>query len=228
MLGPLSVKWLKYWPLLFSHDISYHSPWKWSYLQQQWSCHMCLVVASCCRGACFPLSQPLSPPFPPAVTPLPPPPSTCSRSSGWVWAGLLQTRALCHPAPPSLSPSHHLQQHHLSPRSLSAYFPFVRPILLVAVWFTGAWETCDHSAGYQELQAASVFGGGERRNKENNLTQLAYYQDIQFDLRTCIFCQRTLTTLNRNESHIKQMCTICDSHYLGKLPLLAPLFSLSF
>lgn len=63
---------------------------------------MGLVVASCCRGACFPLSQPLSPPLPSLQQSLHslPPPSTCSRSSGWVWAGLLQTRALCHPAPP--------------------------------------------------------------------------------------------------------------------------------
>lgn len=85
---------------------------------------------------------------------LPPPPSTCSRSSGWVWAGLLQTRALCHPAPPS----YHLS--HYQPLS------FVQPILLCVVWFTQAWETCDHSAGYQELQAASVFGRGGGGGRE--------------------------------------------------------------
>lgn len=150
---------------ILSRDMSYHSPWKWSYLQQQWSCHMGLVLLlpPVAEVPVFP-SDSLPPrPLPPAVDALPPPPSTCSPSSGWVWAGLLQTRAPCHPAPP---PSH--------PPTTStspgiSLFSFVQPILLCTVWFTQAWETCDHSAGYQELQAASVFGGGGREGTRKTI-----------------------------------------------------------
>lgn len=117
----------------------------------------------------FPLDRLL--PLPPATTLLPLPPSTCSGSYGWAWARLPQTRALRHPVPPppSLPPHQHCHHHPFSPLSLSSLFSFVQPILLGAVWFTQAWETCDHSAGYQELQAGSVFGGGGREGRRKTI-----------------------------------------------------------
>lgn len=84
-----------------------------------WIQHCC-----CYRGASFlsrtaSLSSHIQ-----VVTLLPPSPSPIhvfSLSSGWVCAGLLQTRALCHPAPS------HNHPHHLSPLSLSTYFPLFSP-----------------------------------------------------------------------------------------------------
>lgn len=65
------------------------------------------------------------PPFPHSsrhsTSPIPSPIHVFALSSGWVCAGLLQTRALCHPAPS------HYHPHHLSPLSLSAYFPLFSP-----------------------------------------------------------------------------------------------------
>lgn len=111
------------------------------------------VVASCCRGACFPLRQPPFPSLQPSIR-SPSPVHVLSL----IWMGM------------SMATSNTCSMPHCPPH-LSHYQPifFVQPILLSAVWFTQAWETCDHSAGYQELQAASVFGGGGREGTRKTI-----------------------------------------------------------
>lgn len=89
-----------------------------------WIQHCCYLLLQRCLFS--PRTAP--PPSPPALKSslCPPPPSpihVLSLSSGWVCAGLLQTRAPCHPAPP---PSR-CHPHHLSPLSLSACFPLFSP-----------------------------------------------------------------------------------------------------
>lgn len=137
-------------------------------------------------------------PLPPAVTPLPLPPSTCSRSSGWVWARLPQTRALRHPVPlPLTLPTTATTTTSL----LSHYQPvFLCPAHIARCCVTYSslgdmWSLC----WIQRTPGSQCFWRRrKRRNKENNLTQPANYQDILFDLRTCRFCQKTLITHNRN------------------------------
>lgn len=102
---------------ILSHGIFYHSPWKLSH-------GSIAVVASCCRGACFCLGPPPSPPS--SRHSAPPSPITCSGSSGWVGARLLQTRVQRHPVPLPLT-NHHHHHHHASPLSLSACFPLSSP-----------------------------------------------------------------------------------------------------
>lgn len=164
--------------------------------------HVSRAAAACCRVACFSLRQP-----PSLWSSLPfllPRPRALTHLGGYeqdYFKHVLYATLPPLPPPPLFSLAITL-------------FSFVQPIFLCAVWFTQAWETCDHSAGYQELQAASVFGGGERRNKENNLTKLADYQDILYDLRTCRFCQKMLITLNEIHCHINYS-TLCDFLHLG-------------
>lgn len=135
----------------------------------------------------------------------PPPPSTCSRSSGWVWAWPLQTRALCHSVPPplplTLPPP---------PLSLSAYFLCPAHLAQCCVIYSSLgdmWSLCwiPRTPGSQ-----CFWRRRKRRNKENNLTQPADYQDILFDLRTRRFCKKRLSTLNRNDSNLIQIQVWCE------------------
>lgn len=91
--------------------------------KQLWCCHMDPALLLLQRCLFLSRTASLSSHIQ-VVTLLPPSPSPIhvfSLSSGWVCAGLLQTRALCHPAPS------HNHPHHLSPLSLSAYFPLFSP-----------------------------------------------------------------------------------------------------
>ena len=161
-MGEFSIRAIKMCSAIRSHAISYHSPWKWSYTQQQWSCHMGLVL----------LLPPVAevPVFP--SDSLPPPPSSHQSAPAspvhvlsLIWMGMSMATSntcsmpLCPPPPPSPT----------TPPPPNHPIFFVQPILLSAVWFTQAWETCDHSAGYQELQAASVFGGGGREGTRKTI-----------------------------------------------------------
>lgn len=83
------------------------------------------VVASCCRGACFPLVPPPSPPSSRHSTP----PSPIHVLS-LIWMGMSKaTSNTCSTpsCPPPSHPSHHCHHHHFSPLSLSACFPLSSP-----------------------------------------------------------------------------------------------------
>lgn len=124
-----------------------------------WIQHCC-----CYRGASFFISDSL-PLFPhssrhsTSPIPLPHP-----RVLSLIWMGMCRATSNTCSMPPCPLPQP-------PPPPLSSLainlFSFVQPILRCAVWFTKAWKTCDHSAGYQELQAASVFRGeGRERTRK--------------------------------------------------------------
>lgn len=123
-------------------------------------CCCCLLLQRCLfspRTASFPSLQPsLGSPFPHHVLRL-------------IWMGRSKATSNTCAAPSCPPPSHQPPPpSRLSSRTISL-FSFVQPILLSAVWFTQAWKTCDHSAGYQELQAGSVFGRRRKRRRRKTI-----------------------------------------------------------
>lgn len=122
--------------------------------------------------------------------PPPPPPRTCSLSSGRLRAGLRLTRAA--ECPPLLS---HYQPVCLCPAHLS----------LCAGWFTPAVETCDHSAGYQELQAASVLRW--RRVRRQTIWHNQTIRTFCFDQRTEKTAARQHKWVSNWTLHPKHECS---------------------
>ncbi len=199
--------------------MSYHSPWKWSYLQQQWNCHMNLVLLlpAVAELPVFPLdSFPPLPSLQPSLRYLLPRPRALAHLDGYE-QGYFK-HVLYATLPPSLSPSHNLHHH------LSRYQPiFLCPahLALCCVIYSSLWDMWS-LCWIPRTPGSQCFGRRrKRKNKENNLTRPADYQDILYDLRTCRFCQKTLITLNRNEFWIKYLSTVCNAFGLRKLPLLS-------
>lgn len=87
------------------------------------------VVASCCRGACFPSDRLL--PLPPAATPLPlPHPRALSHLDGYERGYFKHVLYTMLSSSLSLSTSH-CHHHHVSPPLLSACFPLSSPYFSV-------------------------------------------------------------------------------------------------
>lgn len=153
----------------------------------------------------FPLDRLL--PLPPATTLLPLPPSTCSRSYGWAWARLPQTRALRHPAPPP--PFHPTSTATTTPSLPSHYlacFPLSSPYcsVLCDLLKPGRHVITLLDTKNSRQPVFLVEEEEKEEGKQSDTTNPLSGHSVQPE-RTCRFCQKTLISFSRKNVSDKRI-----------------------